>query len=130
LQREVEAAGGRVVHLEQGPGRDQFGQDDPWVGRMEIRWDHDRQSIEGGTVFKDVVLETTADEDRSWSDKVLSLPAVVADLRAAVRENRRLNRRLAELTDIVAELLVPLADREPEKAQELLAQYRRTTLGS
>jgi SAM-dependent methyltransferase len=130
LRREVEAAGGRVVHVEQGPGRDQFGLDDPLVGRMEIRWDHHRTSSGGGAVFKDTVQETTASEERSWSDRVRSLPAVVADLRASVKENRRLNRRLAELTDIVAELLVPLADREPEKAQELLAKYRRTTLGS
>ena len=40
LQREIEAAGGRVVHVEHGPGRDFFGQDDPHVARMEIRWDH------------------------------------------------------------------------------------------
>ena len=130
LRREVAAAGGRVVHVEEGPGRDQFGEDDPWVGRMEIRWDRTRKTDEGGAVFKHTVQETTATEDRSWSDKVLSLPAIVADLTGSVQENRRLNRRLAELTDIVAELLVPLADRDPEKAQELLAQYRKTTLGS
>ena len=47
---------------------------------------------------------------------------------SAVHENRRLNRRVAELTDVVAELLVPLADRDEEKARELLARYRETSL--
>ena len=47
---------------------------------------------------------------------------------AAVHENRRLNRRVAELTDVVAELLVPIADRDEEKARELLARYRETSL--
>ena len=51
-----------------------------------------------------------------------------ATSRPAVHENRRLNRRVAELTDVVAELLVPLADRDEEKARELLARYRETTL--
>ena len=45
-----------------------------------------------------------------------------------MQENRRLNRRIAELTDVVAELLVPIADRDEAKVQELLASYRRTTL--
>ena len=35
---------------------------------------------------------------------------------------------IAELTDVVAELLVPLADRDEEKARELLARYRKTSL--
>ena len=45
-------------------------------------------------------------------------------LEAEVQENRRLNRRIAELTDVVAELLVPLADRDEERVQEVLAAYR------
>ena len=52
------------------------------------------------------------------------------DLAASVKENRRLNRRVAELTDVVAELLIPLADRDEERARELLASYRETTLGA
>lgn len=39
----------------------------------------------------------------------------------------RLDRRIAELTDVVVELLEPLTDRDEEKARELLAAYRRTT---
>ena len=36
-----------------------------------------------------------------------------------MQESRRLNRRLAELTDIVEELLVPLAQRDEDKVNEL-----------
>ena len=137
LRREVEAAGGRVVHAEHGPGRDFFGRPDPHVARLEVRWDADRrrEAEEGGAVFKtrlfkDEVEEIPSDETRSWRTKALSLPAVVKDLQSSVKENRRLNRRVAELTDVVAELLVPLADRDEEKARELLAKYRETTLAT
>jgi hypothetical protein len=45
-------------------------------------------------------------------------------LEAEVQENRRLNRRVAELTDLVTELVVPLARREDAEVQEILARYR------
>ena len=45
-------------------------------------------------------------------------------LEAEVQENRQLNRRIAELTDVVAELLLPVADRDEERVRELLAAYR------
>ena len=60
--------------------------------------------------------------------KAAAVPQWITDVTSAVHENRRLNRRVAELTDVVAELLVPLADRDEEKARELLARYRETTL--
>ena len=81
-------------------------------------------------MFKDTVLENTSTVDRSWSHRLRSLPATLADLRAAVRENRRLNGRLVELTETVAELLVPLVEGEPEKARALLEEQRRTTPGT
>lgn len=56
------------------------------------------------------------------------LPVLARDLRESVQENRRLNRRVAELTDVVAELLVPLAEGDAGKAREMLEAYRRTTL--
>jgi hypothetical protein len=40
-----------------------------------------------------------------------------------MQEARRLNRRLAELTDIVQELLVPLSLRDEEKIDEYLRRY-------
>ena len=39
-------------------------------------------------------------------------------------EYRRLNLRLAELTDVVQELLVPLAQSDPDKVQQVLDRYR------
>ena len=45
-------------------------------------------------------------------------------LEAEVQENRRLNRRIAELTDLVTELVVPLARREDAEVEEILARYR------
>ncbi len=45
-------------------------------------------------------------------------------LEAEVQENRRLNRRIAELTDLVTELVVPLARREDAEVDEILARYR------
>lgn len=48
----------------------------------------------------------------------------VAALEEAVQENRALNVRLAELTDVVTELLLPVAARDEEKLAELLGKYR------
>jgi hypothetical protein len=45
-------------------------------------------------------------------------------LEAEVQENRRLNRRVAELTDLVAELVVPLARRDEGDVQAVLERYR------
>jgi hypothetical protein len=47
----------------------------------------------------------------------------VAVLEDEVQECRRLNRRVAELTDIVQELLVPLADRDEDALRKKLEQY-------
>jgi hypothetical protein len=48
----------------------------------------------------------------------------VAALEEAVQENRALNVRLAELTDVVSELLLPVAARDEKKLEELLGKYR------
>ena len=45
-------------------------------------------------------------------------------LEAEMQENRQLHRRIAELTDVVGELLLPIADRDDERVAELLAAYR------
>ncbi|WP_232221765.1 DUF6752 domain-containing protein [Nocardioides sp. J54] len=45
-------------------------------------------------------------------------------LEAEVQENRQLNRRIAELTDVVTELLVPLEARDRARVDEVLARYR------
>lgn len=48
----------------------------------------------------------------------------VEALEAEVQENRALNRRIAELTDVVTELLIPLHDRDDAKVTKILAKYR------
>lgn len=118
---EIEAAGGLVVHRECGPGADFFDRPDPAVTRLEVRWD------QGGHTMNAPTEHTTGRSSRF--KRLLGLRHELRDLHEAVEENRRLNRRVAELTDVVAELLVPLADRDDEGARELLARYRESTLG-
>jgi hypothetical protein len=47
----------------------------------------------------------------------------VTALEAEVQECRQLNLRLAELTDVVQELLVPIAARDEEKVTAVLEKY-------
>jgi hypothetical protein len=65
--------------------------------------------------------------------KQTGVAAATLDLRRRVRaledevqECRALNLRLAELTDIVTELLLPVAQRDEEKLRELLARYHES----
>jgi hypothetical protein len=48
----------------------------------------------------------------------------VARLEAEVDELQQLNLRLAELIDVVQELLLPLARQDPDRAVEVLERYR------
>jgi hypothetical protein len=50
----------------------------------------------------------------------------VADLEADMTEMRRHHLRLAELADVVQELLVPLASRDEEKVQDALERFRKS----
>ena len=52
------------------------------------------------------------------------LESRIEELEAEVQECRQLNLRLAELTDVVMELLLPVADRDEERVAELLQRYR------
>ena len=58
-------------------------------------------------------------------DELNRLRTRVAELEVEVQETRRLHQRLAELTDVVTEVLVPAADREDEKIKKILASYNR-----
>ena len=55
----------------------------------------------------------------------LSLRERVRALEAEVQEGRQLNRRIAELTDVVAELLIPLDARDQDQVDEVLGRYRQ-----
>lgn len=50
----------------------------------------------------------------------------VIALEAEVQETRRLNRRVAELTDVVEEVLLPAANRDDERLQRVLQKYTET----
>lgn len=54
------------------------------------------------------------------------LAARVAALEAAVEENRRLNQRLADVIDVVTEVLVPAADRDDARLVEALQHLNKT----
>ena len=41
-----------------------------------------------------------------------------------MQEHRQLSRRVAELTDLIADLLVPLAQHDQAKVDEIITQYR------
>lgn len=47
----------------------------------------------------------------------------VAELEEEVQECRQLNLRLAELTDVVQELLLPIAQRDDNKISEIMERY-------
>ena len=47
----------------------------------------------------------------------------IARLEEELRESRRHQQRLAELTDVVQELLLPVSQRDQERVDEVLAKY-------
>jgi hypothetical protein len=58
--------------------------------------------------------------------EAIDLRRRVQRLEVEVQECRALNVRLAELTDIVTELLIPVAARDEEKLAALLEKYRQS----
>jgi hypothetical protein len=50
----------------------------------------------------------------------------VQRLEQELEADRQLHRRIAELSDVVAELLIPIQDRDDKKVSEVLAQYRKS----
>ncbi|CAA9326413.1 MAG: hypothetical protein AVDCRST_MAG29-775 [uncultured Nocardioidaceae bacterium] len=56
------------------------------------------------------------------SEELVELRRRVADLEREVQENRVLNRRLAELIDVVAELLMPATYPDEQKLNEVLTR--------
>lgn len=63
---------------------------------------------------------------RRGSEELEALRARVADLEAEVSELRRHHLRLAELTDVVQELLVPLASRDQDRIDEAIATFNQS----
>lgn len=54
------------------------------------------------------------------SARIAQLEAQVTELMASVEENRRLNERLADVLDVITELLVPAAGRDDERVAQAL----------
>jgi hypothetical protein len=54
------------------------------------------------------------------------LLARIEQLEDEVQENRNLNLRLAELIDVVQELLVPVASQDRERIEAALAKFERS----
>lgn len=54
------------------------------------------------------------------SDDIDALRRRVSELEEAVAESRALNERVADVVDVVAELLVPAVDRDDERLRRLL----------
>jgi hypothetical protein len=57
---------------------------------------------------------------------VARLEERITDLEADVAEMRQHNLRLAELTDVVQELLVPLASRDEGAVAEAVEKFRKS----
>lgn len=68
------------------------------------------------------------DVPRPWAmvGTVRRLEQRVADLEADMTEMRRHHLRLAELADVVQELLVPMASRDEEAVQDALERFRKS----
>lgn len=65
-------------------------------------------------------------EERSGESGRVPVRARLRALEEEVQELRQLNRRIAELTDVVAELLIPIQDRDEAKVAEVLERYRNS----
>jgi hypothetical protein len=63
---------------------------------------------------------------RSALSDIQALNARVAQLERDIQESRQLNKRLAEVTDVVAEVLLPAEHRDEARLRELLANYDRS----
>lgn len=62
-------------------------------------------------------------ELRRTKRQVARLRSRLAVVEEEIQENRQLNRRLAELTDVIQELLVPLAQRDEASVRERLERF-------
>jgi len=52
----------------------------------------------------------------------------IADLEAQLMEERRLHRRVAELTDVVTELLVPATARDEDRVRAAIAKLDESSI--
>jgi len=60
------------------------------------------------------------------SARITQLEEQVAELMESVEENRRLNERLADVLDVVTELLVPAADRDDPRVEAAMEKLEKS----
>ncbi|MFL6105766.1 MAG: DUF6752 domain-containing protein [Marmoricola sp.] len=60
------------------------------------------------------------------SARITELESQVAELMESVEENRRLNERLADVLDVITELLVPVAGRDDPRVEAALEKLERS----
>jgi hypothetical protein len=72
---------------------------------------------------KDVARTVSKVRANLQTDEVAELRARIVVLEDEVQECRQLNLRLAELTDVVQELLLPVASRDEERVAAVLEKY-------
>jgi hypothetical protein len=77
--------------------------------------------------------EKAKDVARKVRDRVRATGAFDRTLRGRVHRlereleaDRQLHRKIAELSDVVTELLIPIQDRDEARVAEVLSQYRKT----
>lgn len=58
--------------------------------------------------------------------RLAGLEARVAELEAELQECRQVNLRVAELTDVLTELLLPAVQRDEARLAEALERYHRS----
>jgi hypothetical protein len=64
---------------------------------------------------------------KKWAQgyqNVVGLRERLTELEEEIQECRQVNLRLAELCDVMMELLLPAADRDEAEVQAILARYR------
>ncbi len=62
----------------------------------------------------------------AMAGRLSGLKKRVDALEQEMQEQRALSLRVAQLTDIVQELLIPVADRDEQRLRELLDSYAKT----
>jgi hypothetical protein len=63
---------------------------------------------------------------RPQAERIRRLEARVVALEDGLEESRRLSQRLADVVDVVTEVLVPAADRDDQRMRTALANLNRT----
>ncbi|MFN8193624.1 MAG: DUF6752 domain-containing protein [Nocardioidaceae bacterium] len=69
-------------------------------------------------------LKRRGTEPPASAEDLAALRRRVKALEAEVQESRALNRRLADVVDVVTELLVPAMDRDDGRVTEALSRLR------